>query len=101
MEVDRAGLERLERDLPLAIIFEAQAVEIIDADIDRQVLRPIVLHAVEFDETALLESLRPCRGRSRAAASSVEASKSRVFHQAAEKIGMPGDDEMGVAAARP
>ena len=27
--IDRPGLERLERDLPLAIIFEAQAVEIV------------------------------------------------------------------------
>ena len=40
MEIDRAGLERLEGDLPLAVIFEAQAVEIVDADIDRQILAP-------------------------------------------------------------
>ena len=32
VEVDRAGLERLEGDLPLAVIFEAQPIEIVLAD---------------------------------------------------------------------
>ena len=42
MEVDRSRFERLEGDLPLAIIFKAQAIEIVLPDIDRQVRAPII-----------------------------------------------------------
>ena len=56
MEVDRAGLEGFEGDLPLAIIFEAQALEVVDADIDRQSLAPIVGVEFELDEAALFEA---------------------------------------------
>ena len=57
MIVDRPGLERLERDLPLAIIFEPQAVEIVLAKVDRQLRSPIAGVARIFDEPALLERL--------------------------------------------
>ena len=55
--VDRSGLERLERDLPLPIIFEAQAIEVVLAQVDRQLGAPIIGIARIFDEPALLERL--------------------------------------------
>ena len=54
VEVDRAGLEGLEGDLPLAIIFEAHPVEIVLPDVDRQVLRPNSRVAPEYSMK------RPC-----------------------------------------
>ena len=57
VEVDRAGLERLEGDLPLAVILEAQAAEIVLADVDRQVLGPIVVAQFVFDAAPLLQRL--------------------------------------------
>ena len=55
--VDRSRLERLEGDLPLAIIFEAQAIEVVLPEIDRQLGAPIIGIAPIFDEPALLERL--------------------------------------------
>ena len=52
LEIDLAGLEGLEGHLPVAVIFEADVVEIIDADIHRQILAPIIGDAIELDEAA-------------------------------------------------
>ena len=43
--IDRVGLEAFERDRRVAEILEAQFVEIVAADIDVEVLAPIVLDA--------------------------------------------------------
>src|SRR5271165_1877206 len=59
--VDRPGFERLEGDLPLAIILETQAVEIVLAQIDRQLRPPIVRITGVFDEPTLLERLDSVR----------------------------------------
>jgi len=55
--VDRIGLERFERHGGVAKIFEAQFFEIIAADIDVEVLAPIVLDAFEDDGAAGREVL--------------------------------------------
>src|ERR1700722_16375580 len=55
--VDRARLERLERDLPLPIIFEAQTIEVVLPELNRQFCAPIIGIAAIFDEPALLERL--------------------------------------------
>ena len=55
--VDRVGLERFERDRGVAKIFEAQLVEIVAADIDVQILAPIVLDALVDDVAAGRELL--------------------------------------------
>ncbi len=68
MERRRAGLEGLEPDLPLAVVFVADRVEVGLAAVDRQVLGPIVRDAVEGDRAALVDACRPGRPRSRAAA---------------------------------
>ena len=96
--VDRAGLERLEGDLPLAIIFEAQPVEIVLPEVDRQLGAPIVRVAREFDEPALLEGLDLVR----------TGAERRVERRGGEVAVLPpgggknrhaDDDEMRVAAA--
>ena len=46
------GLEGLERDRLVAEIFEAHLVEIIAADIDVEILAPIVLHPLVDDGAA-------------------------------------------------
>ena len=56
MQVDRARLERLEADRALAEIIVADQVEIVLADIDGQVLAPIVGDALIGDVAALLEA---------------------------------------------
>ena len=98
MIVDRAGLERLEGDLPLAVIFEAQPVEIVLAEIDRQLRAPIVRVALEFDEASLLEGLDLVGA----------GAERRVERGGGEIAALPpggredrhaDDDEMGVAAA--
>ena len=57
MVVDGARLERLEGDLPLAIIFIADPLEIVLTHIHRQVFAPVVRVEFEFDEAALFEAL--------------------------------------------
>ena len=57
MIVDRASLERLERNLPLAVIFEAQPVEVVLAEIHRQLRPPVGGIARILDEPPLLEGL--------------------------------------------
>ena len=47
-----ALLEGLERGLPVAVEFDADAVEIVQAAIDRQVAAPIVGDALVFDGLA-------------------------------------------------
>ncbi len=61
MIVNRSGLERLERDLTLAIIFEAHAIEIVLAEVHRQFRAPVAGIARIFDEPALLERLHLIR----------------------------------------
>ena len=98
MEIDRAGLERLERDLPLAVIFEPQPAEVVLADVDRQVLGPIVVAQLVFDEAPLLERLDPIGA----------GAERRLQRRSVEVAPLPprggedrhaGDDEMGVAGA--
>ena len=48
-EGDVALLEGLERGLPLAEEVDADAVEIVEAEVDRQVAAPIVGDALVFD----------------------------------------------------
>ena len=60
--IDGVGLERFERDRGVAEIFEAQLVEIVAADIDVEVVAPIVLHALVDDVAAgreLLDAVGP------------------------------------------
>ena len=68
LEGDDAALERLEGHLPVAEILPAHPVEIVGADVHRQIPAPVVRHALELDEAALLETRRPCRRPSPAAA---------------------------------
>ena len=98
MEIDRAGLERFERDLPLAVVFEAQPAEIVLADVDRQVLGPIVVAQLVFDRPPLLEGLDPVGA----------GAERRIERRSVEVAPLPprggkdrhaGDDEMGVARA--
>ena len=55
--VDGVGLERLDGDGGVAEIFEAQLVEIVAADIDVEILAPIVLDALVDDVVAGREFL--------------------------------------------
>ena len=57
--VDMVGLERFDRDRRVAEIFEAQLVEIVAADIDVEILAPIVLHPLVDDGAAGDELLDP------------------------------------------
>ncbi len=57
--IDLVGLERFERHRRVAEIFVAQLVEIIPADIHRQVLAPIVLDALVDDGVSRHEFLDP------------------------------------------
>ena len=54
-ERDRARLEALERHLPVAVIFVAKPVEIILPRVHQEIPGPVVRHAGELDEAALLE----------------------------------------------
>ncbi len=57
--VDIVALERLERDGGVAEILEAHLVEVVAADVDVEVLAPIVLHALVNDRAAGDELLDP------------------------------------------
>ena len=56
VEVERAVLERLEGHGAVAEILVADAVEIVLAHIHRQVLGPVIRHALELDEAPGLEA---------------------------------------------
>ncbi len=98
MEVDRAGLEGFEGDLALAVIFEAQALEVVGAHVDRQVLAPIIGVELELDVAPLLEGLDAIRA----------GAERRLERRGVEVAALPpvlrkhrhaDDDEMGVARA--
>ncbi|CAM5208316.1 hypothetical protein BTHI11S_03944 [Bosea thiooxidans] len=98
LEGDDAALEGLERHLPVAEILPAHAVEIVGADIHRQVLGPIVRHALELDEAALLEAsdLVGARAERRLQRRGGEVARRPVFLREHRQA---GDDEMQVASA--
>ncbi len=56
-----ARLERLQRHGDVAVIVVAQATEIIQTPIDRQILAPVVRIALVHDKTSRLEPLDPVR----------------------------------------
>src|SRR5437660_6946927 len=98
MKVDRPGLERLERDLPFAIIFVAQPRKVVLADIHRQIAAPVVFVADEFNEAALLEpaDLVGARAERRLKRRRLEVA---ALPPGGGKDRHAGDDEMRVAAA--
>ena len=57
VEVDDAGFEGLEGDLTFAEIFISQALKIGATHVDRQILAPIFVVELEFDEPTLFKRL--------------------------------------------
>src|SRR5262249_55620006 len=53
--IDRAGLERLDRHRRIAEVFESQGLEVAAAEIDVEVLAPIILDALVGDVAARRE----------------------------------------------
>src|SRR5262249_60157480 len=55
--IDGIGFERFESDGSVAEVKELQLVEIVDSDINVQIARPMILHALEDDNAAARKSL--------------------------------------------
>ncbi|MET3893686.1 hypothetical protein ABIE41_004762 [Bosea sp. OAE506] len=98
LEGDDAALEGLERHLPVAEVLPAHPVEIVDADIHRQVAPPVVRHALELDEAALFEAsdLVGARAERRLQRRGLEIAGRPVFLREDRQ---PGDDQVQIAAA--
>ena len=97
MQVDGAGLERLKADGALAEIVVADEFEIILADVDRQILGPIIRDPFIGNIAPLLQGADLVGARSeRLVHAGALEGMSRVI--GGRKYGLAGDIEDGIAA---
>ena len=99
-EVEDARLERLAQHRLVAEVVVAHAIEVVLADIDRQVAPPVVLHPLDDDVAAGLELRHPVGTASRAAARAWSA-RSRGFASSAWAESASGPRSAAARGCRP